>query len=88
MAELADRNPAAATVAIVLAAGFSSRMGAFKPLLPFGERTVVDHVVTTLRAAGVERIHVVTGFEAESLAPELARLGVTRAHNPQFAAGM
>jgi CTP:molybdopterin cytidylyltransferase MocA len=88
MAELADRNPAATTAAIVLAAGFSSRMGAFKPLLPFGERTVVDHVVTNLRAAGVARIHVVTGFEAEALAPELARLGVTRAHNPDFATGM
>ena len=63
-------------------------MGAFKPLLPFGERTLVDHVVTNLRAAGVARIHVVTGFQADALAPELARLGVTRAHNPDFAAGM
>ena len=88
MAERADRNPAATTAAIVLAAGFSSRMGAFKPLLPFGERTLVDHVVTNLRAAGVQRVHVVTGFEAEALAPELARLDVTRAHNPDFAAGM
>jgi len=88
MAELAARNPAAATAAIVLAAGFSSRMGAFKPLLPFGERTVVAHVVANLRAAGLQRIHVVTGFEAENLAPELNRLGVTRAHNPDFAKGM
>jgi len=88
MADLADRNPETKIAAIVLAAGYSSRMGAFKPLLPFGERTLVDHVVTNLRAASVERIHVVTGFEAESLAPELARLGVTRAHNPEFAAGM
>ena len=88
MAALADRNPAAKTAAIVLAAGFSSRMGAFKPLLPFGERTLVGHVVNNLRVAGVQRIHVVTGFEAETLAPELTRLGVTRAHNPDFAAGM
>ena len=88
MAEPAARNPAAAIAAIVLAAGFSSRMGAFKPLLPFGKHTVVAHVVANLRAAGVQRIHVVTGFEAESLAPEVNRLGVTRAHNPDFAAGM
>jgi putative nucleotidyltransferase with HDIG domain len=88
MAEPTDRDPAATIAAIVLAAGFSSRMGAFKPLLPFGERTVIDHVVTNLRAAGVERIHVVTGFEADALAPELTRLGVMRAHNPDFAAGM
>ena len=88
MAEPAARNPAAAIAAIVLAAGFSSRMGAFKPLLPFGKHTVVAHVVANLRAAGVQRIHVVTGFEAESLAPEVNRLGATRAHNPDFAAGM
>jgi putative nucleotidyltransferase with HDIG domain len=88
MADLADRNCAATTTAIVLAAGFSSRMGAFKPLLPFGGRTLVDHVVANLRAAGVGRIHVVTGFQADALAPELTRLGVTRAHNPDFAAGM
>ncbi len=86
MAELADRDPAATIVAIVLAAGFASRMGAFKPP-PFGERTLVDHVVTNLRAAGVGRIHVVTGFQADALAPELTRLGLTRAHNPDFAAG-
>ena len=60
MADLADRNCAATTTAIVLAAGFSSRMGAFKPLLPFGERTLADHVVTNLRAAGVARIHTAT----------------------------
>ncbi len=88
MVGLPHGDPAAATAAVVLAAGFSSRMGAFKPLLPFGERTLVGHVVTNLRAAGVDRIHVVTGFEAEALAPELTRLGVVRAHNPGFAAGM
>jgi CTP:molybdopterin cytidylyltransferase MocA len=88
MAQFADISSAARIVAIVLAAGFSSRMGAFKPLLPFGERTLIDHVVTNLRAAGVGRIHVVTGFQADALAPELTRLGVTRAHNADFAAGM
>jgi len=88
MAKRADRDPAATIVAIVLAAGFSSRMGAFKPLLPFGERTLVGHVVANLRAAGMGRIHVVTGFQADALAPELARLGVTRALNPDFATGM
>jgi molybdenum cofactor cytidylyltransferase len=74
--------------AVVLAAGRSSRMGAFKPLLPFDGRTLIGHVVTGLRAAGVTRIHVVTGFNAESLAPEIDRLGVTRAHNADFDRGM
>ena len=74
--------------AVVLAAGRSSRMGAFKPLLPFDGRTLIGHVVAGLRAAGVTRIHVVTGFNAEALAPEIDRLGVTRAHNADFDRGM
>ncbi len=67
--------PANAIAAIVLAAGFSSRMGAFKPLLPFGGRTVLGHVVAVLREAGVRHIHVVTGHQAELVALELAALG-------------
>ncbi len=74
--------------AIVLAAGRSSRMGDFKPLLPFAGRTLIGHVVASLRAAGVTRIHVVTGFNAEALAPEIDRLGVTRAQNADFDRGM
>jgi molybdenum cofactor cytidylyltransferase len=74
--------------AIVLAAGFSSRMGAFKPLLSFGGRTVLGHVVANLREAGVRHIQVVTGYQAELLAPELGALGVTAVHNANFAGGM
>ena len=49
MALPAKGDPAEAIAAIVLAAGFSSRMGVFKPLLAFGERTVTGHVVAVLR---------------------------------------
>jgi CTP:molybdopterin cytidylyltransferase MocA len=31
--------------AIILAAGRSERMGAFKPLLPFGSQTVIDSCI-------------------------------------------
>ncbi|MDR3374182.1 MAG: NTP transferase domain-containing protein [Ancalomicrobiaceae bacterium] len=74
--------------AIVLAAGLSSRMQAFKPLLPFGERTVIEHVVATLQAGGVEEIRVVTGHRAAELAPVISRLGVAAVHNPDFERGM
>ena len=77
MALPAKGDPAEAIAAIVLAAGFSSRMGVFKPLLAFGERTVTGHVVAVLREAGVRHIHVVTGCQAELLALELAALGAT-----------
>ncbi|CAH2603840.1 NTP transferase domain-containing protein [Rhodovastum atsumiense] len=74
--------------AVVLAAGWSSRMGAFKPLLPLGESTVVGRVVATLRQAGITRIHVVTGHQSEAMAPVLARLGVVGVANPGFTDGM
>ena len=74
--------------AVILAAGYSSRMGDFKALLPFGRGTVLECVVTTLRAAGVERIVVVSGYRAEETEAEACRLGIDAARNPQFATGM
>jgi putative nucleotidyltransferase with HDIG domain len=87
MTALASRS-ADSVAAIVLAAGRSSRMGDFKPLMPFGERTLVGHVVAGLRAAGVAEVHVVTGFQAQALQPELERIGVTAVHNAEFDRGM
>ena len=87
MSPLASGCPDSVT-AIVLAAGRSSRMRGFKPLMQFGEETVVARVVANLRGAGVAGVHVVTGFNASALTPELARLGVTIAYNPGFERGM
>ena len=66
-------NPVAA---ILLAAGRSERMGAFKPLLPFGEQTVVDRCLQTIRAAGIEEIIVVLGHQAERMRGHLSRTPV------------
>ena len=53
--------------AILLAAGRSSRMGAFKPLLPFGDKTVIECCIEYLRQAGVETIVVVLGHRADEV---------------------
>ncbi|MFL6229050.1 MAG: NTP transferase domain-containing protein, partial [Pyrinomonadaceae bacterium] len=53
--------------AILLAAGRSRRMGAFKPLLPFGATTVIESCINNLRGAGVAEIVVVLGHRAEEL---------------------
>lgn len=74
--------------AIIPAAGRSSRMGAFKPLLPFGPHTVIEQVLRTVRAAGVETIRVVVGWGAERLIPVLERCGVAWVENRRFADGM
>jgi CTP:molybdopterin cytidylyltransferase MocA len=69
--------------AILLAAGRSRRMGAFKPLLPFGERTVVEACVGNLLDGGVEEIVVVLGTRAEEIRARLAHLPVRFAVNAE-----
>ncbi len=59
--------------AILLAAGRSRRMGAFKPLLPFGARTVVETCVDNLAAAGVGEIVVVVGQRGDEVRARLAQ---------------
>jgi len=66
--------------AILLAAGRSSRMGAFKPLLPFGNKTVIECCIDSLREAGVESIVVVLGHRGDDLRAKLT--GVRFAVNP------
>jgi CTP:molybdopterin cytidylyltransferase MocA len=42
-------------------------MGAFKPLLPFGNSTVIDTCLNHLNGAGVKQIVVVLGHRAEDI---------------------
>ncbi|MBA2340889.1 MAG: nucleotidyltransferase family protein [Pyrinomonadaceae bacterium] len=68
--------------ALLLAAGRSRRMGAFKPLLPFGHNgTVAETCIANLRAAGIEEIVVVIGHRAEEMKQRLANLSVRFAVN-------
>ena len=74
--------------AVVPAAGKSSRMGRFKPLLPLGAETVLARSVRAFRAAGVERVVVVTGHRADEVAAEARRAGAEVVHNPDHEQGM
>jgi len=74
--------------AVILAAGRSSRMGSFKPLLPFGRGTVIERVISTVHEAGVETIRVVVGWQADLLIPVLDRRGVAWIRNERFQEGM
>jgi CTP:molybdopterin cytidylyltransferase MocA len=55
-------------------------MGAFKPLLPFGNKTVIECCVDYLREAGIEEIVVVLGHHADEIRQRVS--GVTFAINP------
>ncbi|HEV2801071.1 MAG TPA: nucleotidyltransferase family protein [Pyrinomonadaceae bacterium] len=67
--------------AILLAAGRSRRMGAFKPLLPFGAHTVVETCVRNLLAAGACEVVVVVGHRGEEVRAHLSHLPVRLALN-------
>ena len=71
-------------VAVVPAAGHSTRMGRPKLALPLGGRTVLEHVVAVLRDGGAEHVVVVIGPHvpelaslAESAGAEVCRLSGT-----------
>ena len=67
MTKTQDQRPKANEVsAIILAAGRSERMGAFKPLLPFGPQSVIQSCIRLLRAAGIDSIVVVVGQGANA----------------------
>lgn len=72
--------------AIILAAGFSSRMGSDKALLPFGETTALELLLATYKQAGVGQIVVVSGRNHGLL--QQRGLAVELVHNPDPAAGM
>ncbi len=74
--------------ALILAAGFSSRMGRFKPLLPLGEITVLERVVGIYREVGIEEIGCVVGHRREKLIPRLRNLGVRLIRNAVYKEGM
>ncbi len=64
--------------AVLLAAGRSQRMGAFKPLLPFGGVSVVEACVAALREAGAGEVVVVVGHRGEEVRAALAHLPSVR----------
>ena len=74
--------------AVVLSAGFSSRMGRFKPLLRIGEKTVVERAVSVFREGGIDDVVVVVGHRAGEIRPAVARAGGRSVENEEYAKGM
>jgi molybdenum cofactor cytidylyltransferase len=64
--------------AVLLAAGRSRRMGAFKPLLSFGGVTVAEACVASLRAGGAGEVVVVVGHRGVEVRAALAHVGGLR----------
>ena len=74
--------------AIVLGAGQSRRMGTQKLLLPFGETTVIGHIINQLVNSNVDNIFTVVGHDRKLLEKELSTHPVSIVVNPAYADGM
>lgn len=73
--------------AIVLAAGFSSRMEQFKPLLPIAGETITDHVISLFLRNEIP-VHLVTGWRQKELLAGIRSRQITVVENPDYARGM
>ena len=73
---------------VILAAGLSSRMKAFKPLLPVDGRPAIEGLIETAKAAGLTDITVVTGHNRSALAEILVHHRVSEAYNGDYESGM
>jgi molybdenum cofactor cytidylyltransferase len=62
-------------IALIPAAGHSTRMGRPKLALPLGDRTILEGIIQTLKAAEVAEIVVVIGPHVSELVPLSARAG-------------
>ena len=74
--------------AVILAAGYSSRMGSFKPALQIGDKTVIARLITSFQDAGITDIVVVSGHNREILHSLIAGFDVTESYNENFPQGM
>ena len=57
-------------------------MGTFKPLLPFGDRTVIECCIENLRAVDIKDIIVVAGHRSDDILEQLKDLDVRIVVNP------
>lgn len=70
--------------ALITAAGMSSRMNNFKPLMKIGDRYMAERVIDNLREAGAEEIVMVTGNRADELEAALSHTGVRFVRNQNY----
>ncbi len=74
--------------AIIPAAGMSTRMKQFKPLLPLGHSTLLEAAIQLFKINGILDIRVVTGHRSQDLEPLILAGGAVHVHNPDFCQGM
>ena len=70
--------------AVIVAAGMSSRMGEFKPMLNIGSISIAQRILANFHQAGIKKIVMVTGYNATALERHLAGNGVVFLRNEAY----
>lgn len=73
---------------LIIAAGYSSRMHDFKPLLPFGQTSALKRLIHTYKAHGIEHIYVVVGHRQDEMREVLKDEDVFIVYNENYDKGM
>lgn len=74
--------------ALLLAAGESRRMGKPKLLLPFGQKTIVEHIVDNILQSKADKILVVLGSHREEIFSKILDRPVLPVVNHRYKQGM
>ena len=74
--------------ALIPAAGMSTRLKQYKPLLKLGSHTLIEKVILLFQQCGIEDIIVVTGHNNEMIEPLISQAGAKAIFNPNFKTGM
>jgi molybdenum cofactor cytidylyltransferase len=77
----------ARNAAIVLAGGLSTRMKQFKPLLPMGDATITDHVISTFLNTGTD-VFLVAGYHHDEIVAGIKKQDISIVYNPDYEKGM
>jgi molybdenum cofactor cytidylyltransferase len=73
---------------LIIAAGYSSRMGDFKPLLPLGNTSALERLIQTYQTHGIGHIYVVVGHRKDALVEALKGYKVHIVYNEDYDKGM
>lgn len=74
--------------AIIIAAGYSSRMNSFKPMLTFKDMTAIERLIHTYQCTGIKDIYVIVGHRRKDITDKLKGLEVEIVFNEVYDKGM
>jgi len=74
--------------AVIPAAGLSTRMHKYKPMLKLGNLTILEHTITLFKKCNIADIIVVTGHNREKIEPLIKKNGAKPVFNKDFKTGM